>query len=135
MKWNHKGMNERFLSVLLTAGVMAGFVSGCGSAAGNASTNGSTASAVSAATAATDSAASVQKASASETAPSEEISDELYTEPQFEAGVLVFGADDKLNIYDQHSLSENYLTRSVYIGDYIYALDEEGNVSSFRFTK
>ena len=74
-------------------------------------------------------------ASASETAPSEEISDELYTEPQFEAGVLVFGADDKLNIYDQHSLSENYLTRSVYIGDYIYALDEEGNVSSFRFTK
>ena len=74
-------------------------------------------------------------ASASETAPSEEISDELYTEPQFEAGVLVFGADDKLNIYDQHSLSENYLTRSIYIGDYIYALDEEGNVSSFRFTK
>ena len=74
-------------------------------------------------------------ASAPETAPSEEISDELYTEPQFEAGVLIFGADDKLNIYDQHSLSENYLTRSVYIGDYIYALDEEGNVSSFRFTK
>jgi uncharacterized secreted protein with C-terminal beta-propeller domain len=73
--------------------------------------------------------------SASETESPEEIESEIYSDPQFEAGVLVFGADDKLNIYDQHSLSENYLTRSVYIGDYIYALDEEGNVSSFRFTK
>lgn len=70
MKRNHKGMNRRFLSVLLTAAVMAGVVSGCGSAAGNTTTNGSSASAVSGATAATDSTsvASVQTASASETA-------------------------------------------------------------------
>ena len=53
----------------------------------------------------------------------------------YEAGVLVFGADDKLNIYDQHRLGSEYLTRSVYIGDYIYALDEEGNASSFKYSK
>ena len=72
---------------------------------------------------------------ASETAPPEGVSDAAGTGSHFENGVLVFGADDRLNIYDQHSLSEKYLTRSVYIGDYIYALDEEGNVSSFRFTE
>ena len=66
--------------------------------------------------------------------PSEPADDE-YVEPEYEAGVLVFGTDDKINVYDQHRLSEKYLTRSVYIGDYIYALDEEGNVSSFRFVK
>ena len=69
MRWNFKGMNGRFLSVLLTAGVMAGVASGCGSTAGNTLTDGSAASAVSAATAAADSAdaVSTQTASSSET--------------------------------------------------------------------
>lgn len=53
----------------------------------------------------------------------------------YEAGVLVFGADDSLEIYDQHKLGTQYLARSVYIDDYIYALDDKGNVSSFRFEK
>lgn len=63
-------------------------------------------------------------------APETEIS-----EPGFESGVLVFGAGDSLTVYDQHRLGSSNLTRSVYIGDYIYALDDEGEVSSFRFSK
>ena len=76
-----------------------------------------------------------EDAESSETDISEETADDVYAGPEYEAGVLVFGTDDKLNIYDQHRLGSEYLTRSVYIGDYIYALDEEGNVSSFRFEK
>ena len=49
-----------------------------------------------------------------------------------EAGVLVFKAGDKITSVDQHRLGSEYLYRAVYIGDYIYALDGEGNVSSFR---
>ncbi len=65
MRWNFKGMNGRFLSVLLTAGVMAGVASGCGSTEGNTLTDGSAASAVSAATAATDSVDAVSTQTAS----------------------------------------------------------------------
>ena len=54
-------------------------------------------------------------------------------ETGYEAGVLVFGGEDSLEVYDQHKLGSEQLFRSVYIGDYIYALDGEGNVSSFRF--
>ena len=53
----------------------------------------------------------------------------------FEAGVLVFGAENKIKVYDQHKLGSEYLYRSVYIGDYIYALDGDGNAESFRFSK
>ena len=53
----------------------------------------------------------------------------------YEAGVLVFGADDKLEVYDQHKLGNEYLLRSVYIGDYIYSLDSNGESFNFRFTK
>ena len=53
-------------------------------------------------------------------------------ESTYEAGVLVFGADDKLDIMDQHKTGSEFITRSVYIGDYIYALDEDGNAASFR---
>lgn len=60
---------------------------------------------------------------------------ETYTDTGYEAGVLIFGADDELTIYDQHRVSSGRLLRSVYIGDYIYALDGDGNVSSFMFTK
>lgn len=53
-------------------------------------------------------------------------------DPGLETGVLVFSADEKINVLDRHKLNSEYLNRCVYIGDYIYALDEEGNVSSFR---
>ena len=53
-------------------------------------------------------------------------------ESEYEAGVLVFGADDELTVYDQHSLADKYLPRCVSIGDYIYALDTDGNAYSFR---
>ncbi|MBE6041788.1 MAG: hypothetical protein E7220_04620 [Clostridiales bacterium] len=56
-------------------------------------------------------------------------------EDEYNCGVLVFGADDKLNIMDQHDLSSSYLYRSVYIGDYIYALDGDGQTYSFKFKK
>ena len=63
------------------------------------------------------------------------IEEDTEEEPGYEAGVLVFGADDKLNVYDQHKLGSDQLHRCVYIGDYIYALDDEGNALSFKFTK
>ena len=70
----------------------------------------------------------------------EEPSDVSIEEPSeeetgYEAGVLVFGAEDSLDVYDRHELGSEQLFRSVYIEDYIYALDGEGNVSSFRFSK
>lgn len=58
-----------------------------------------------------------------------------YDEPGLEAGVLVFGNDDKLTVHDQHRIGNRQLLRSVYIGDYIYALDPEGNASGFKFSK
>lgn len=50
----------------------------------------------------------------------------------YEGGVLVFTADGKIGVTDRHRLCNEYLYRSVYIGDYIYALDGEGSVYSFR---
>ena len=49
-----------------------------------------------------------------------------------EAGVLVFGGEDSIRLMEQHALDQNWLVRNVYIGDWIYALDSEGNISSFR---
>ena len=51
---------------------------------------------------------------------------------QYEGGVLVFSASDKLEVNDQHMLGTEYLTRCVYIGDYIYAMDQTGGARSFR---
>lgn len=51
--------------------------------------------------------------------------------PEYDAGVLVFSADDEINVIDQHHLATEYLPRSVYIGNYIYALDGSGNAYSF----
>lgn len=64
----------------------------------------------------------------------EETEESYVTEPQneYEAGVLVFRADDKLSSVDQHKLGNEYLARNVYIGDYIYALDRDGNCTSFK---
>lgn len=50
------------------------------------------------------------------------------------SGVLVFGADDRLTVYDQHGLTEDMLLRCVFIGDWIYALDEQGTVYSFLYS-
>lgn len=49
----------------------------------------------------------------------------------FEAGVLVFSADNKIKVLDKHKLCKQYLYRSVYIDKYIYALDGDGNTFSF----
>jgi hypothetical protein len=59
--------------------------------------------------------------------------DTLY-EPayEYEAGVLVFKADDTLENTEPVKLGSEYLYRSVFIGDYIYALDKDGNCSSFK---
>lgn len=58
------------------------------------------------------------------------------TEPEesdtHEAGILVFKADDSIGAVDQHALGSSELFRSVYIGDWIYALDAKGNVQSFK---
>jgi uncharacterized secreted protein with C-terminal beta-propeller domain len=51
---------------------------------------------------------------------------------EYEAGVLVFRADDSLEDAQPVKLGTEYLYRSVYIGDYIYALDRDGNCTSFR---
>ncbi len=59
--------------------------------------------------------------------------DTLY-EPayEYEAGVLVFRADDTLENTEPVKLGSDYFYRSVFIGDYIYALDSEGNCESFK---
>ena len=49
-----------------------------------------------------------------------------------EDGVLVFGADDSVKLLERHVLDDGWLVRSVYIGDWIYALDSEGSIQSFR---
>lgn len=49
-----------------------------------------------------------------------------------EGGVLVFDADGKINVIDQHKLGSDSFSRCVYIGDYIYALNGEGDAWSFE---
>ena len=62
-----------------------------------------------------------------EIAPEEPVVTEMH-----EAGIMVFTADDKFGSVDQHKLDATQLFRSVYIGDWIYALDAKGNVYSFK---
>ncbi|MBQ3291056.1 MAG: beta-propeller domain-containing protein [Mogibacterium sp.] len=62
----------------------------------------------------------------------EESEEESGEESGMEGGVLVFGADDKIKVLDQHKLGSEYLSRCVYIGDYIYALNGSGEASSFQ---
>jgi len=70
---------------------------------------------------------------ADDTAPAEEINDDdVYIPPQYENGVLVFRAGDSIGGIDQHQLESGYINRAVYIDDYIYALDDDGNAVSFR---
>ena len=50
----------------------------------------------------------------------------------YDAGILLFKADDSINSVDQHKLEGSAALRSVYIGDWVYALDSDGNVQSFK---
>ena len=56
------------------------------------------------------------------------------TEPEFkyDTGILLFKADDNINSVDKHKLDGSAISRSVYIGDWVYALDTDGNVHSFK---
>ena len=56
------------------------------------------------------------------------------TEPEFkyDTGILLFKADDSINSVDKHKLDGSAISRSVYIGDWVYALDTDGNVQSFK---
>lgn len=58
--------------------------------------------------------------------------DEPYVEEMHEAGILVFTANDRFGSIDQHKLDATQLFRSVYIGEWIYALDAKGDVYSFK---
>ena len=51
----------------------------------------------------------------------------------FNNGVLLFGAGDEITLIDQHKLTDEQLQRNVYIGDWIYALDSEGQIYSFQY--
>ena len=62
----------------------------------------------------------------------EEPVEEPAVDEYHEAGILVFRTGDKFGKMDQHKLDATELYRSVYIGDWIYALDAEGNVYSFK---
>ena len=70
-------------------------------------------------------------------APDEEVAEGLPDETAETAdergGVLVFRAGDQIQILDRHPLDAEQLRRSVYIGDWIYALDEQGAVYSFSY--
>ena len=47
------------------------------------------------------------------------------------AGVLVFRAGDRIDVVDQHEIEASQLFRSVFIEDWIYALDANGVAGSF----
>ena len=57
-----------------------------------------------------------------------------YYEPEYnyDTGVLLFRAGDSISSVDRHRLEGSAILRSVYIGDWVYALDGDGNVQSFR---
>lgn len=60
------------------------------------------------------------------------VEDEPFVEEMHEAGILVFTANDKFGSIDQHRLDAAQLFRSVYIGEWVYALDAKGDVYSFK---
>ena len=64
----------------------------------------------------------------------ESASDEVYYEPDpaYETGVLAFKAGNKIGPVDKKKLDGEQICRSVYIGDWVYALDSDGNVKSFK---
>jgi len=50
----------------------------------------------------------------------------------YETGVLLFKTGDKIGSADRHKLDGSAIYRSVYIGDWVYAIDADGNVQSFK---
>lgn len=60
--------------------------------------------------------------------------DSIYVEPEtaYETGMLLFKADDTISQTDRHKLEGQQIYRGVYIGEWVYALDAEGNVQSFK---
>lgn len=63
-----------------------------------------------------------------------EISNEkvIADESEKQGGVLVFSADDSIAIRKDFGVVEAGVRRCVYIGDYIYALDEIDNITGFK---
>ena len=53
-------------------------------------------------------------------------------EDSYDTGVLLFKAGNNIGSVDRHSLDGSSICRSVYIGDWVYALDADGNVNSFK---
>ncbi len=64
----------------------------------------------------------------------EEPSQEAETADQdyHEEGILLFGTSDKIGPVDKHQLKETSICRSVYIGNYIYAIGRDADVQSFK---
>ena len=64
----------------------------------------------------------------------EEAETDTIYEPEYtyDTGVLLFKAGDTIGSVDKHSLGGSAVCRSVYIGDWVYALDADGNIRSFR---
>ena len=63
-------------------------------------------------------------------------SEEVMPRNSYTGGVLVFGADQSLHVFDNHQLTQedgHFLQRSVFIGGWIYTLDEQGTIYSFPF--
>ena len=52
-------------------------------------------------------------------------------EPQISGGVLVFTADDQIAIKKNYELENEGVRRCIYIGEYIYALDDSDEITSF----
>ena len=48
------------------------------------------------------------------------------------SGVLVFGVDNGIRTHDIHPLAKNTLERTVYINEWLYSLDQKGDVYSFE---
>ena len=53
-------------------------------------------------------------------------------EYSYDTGVLLFRTGDRISSVDKHSLEGSAILRSVYIGDWVYSLDSDGNVQSFN---
>jgi len=81
-----------------------------------------------------DSGETVITAEGEDTEDVEIIEEPIEEQYYHETGILVFKTGDKFGKMDQHSIDidASQLYRSVYIGEWIYALDEEGEAYSFK---
>ena len=67
----------------------------------------------------------------------EEYIDE-FAEPMNEDGVLLFGISkdsNKIEVYDKHAIGIGQILRSPYISDYIYAVNDKGEATGFKFLR